>query len=547
MKWKPKCFFLYAMFLCVFGAGSNEVITENPHKTPDEDDTSIQELHPPSAQTTAQTTRETNFLRDLDTKLEDSTTRAPQPTTVLHMTYKTSDTSTLAAPTTPTAKSLDKFPLDLFSVEQRRRGWVVLHIVGIIYMFIALVILSEEFFVPALAAITDVFALSSSVAGATVMAAACSTPRFFTFLIDLFMNGAKPGIDSIVGSAVFNILFVIGMCALFSREMLHLTWWPLFRDVSFYILDLVMLIVFFLDNVIVWWESLMLVGGYTLYVVFMKYNVQIERFVKTLLLKHRSTVIAMNEHRKETAADGSDEASRNHNGSHKDLRRANSQQEEPSESQEEAAQENRPLSLHWPQSNCGRGLYLLRLPALLPLWLSLPDVRKQESRKYVVLTLLGSLLWMSLFLYLWTWWAHTVAETVFVPEHIMDQLFAHVNLPVLLTALIVARRGRSDMATSVSLGSNIYEVTLGLPLSWLAFSAVHGWALLDISSTGLSCSVSLFFLSLLVVFLTLASCKLQVKRLLGFSFVLLYGLTFLLSVMLKSHDGFRAYCQSLNA
>uniref|UniRef100_A0AAV2L0M7 Sodium/potassium/calcium exchanger 1 n=1 Tax=Knipowitschia caucasica TaxID=637954 RepID=A0AAV2L0M7_KNICA len=361
------------------------------------------------------------------------------------------------------------------------------------------------------------------------------------------MNGAKPGIDSIVGSAVFNILFVIGMCALFSREMLHLTWWPLFRDVSFYILDLVMLIVFFLDNVIVWWESLMLVGGYTLYVVFMKYNVQIERFVKTLLLKHRSTVIAMNEHRKETAADGSDEASRNHNGSHKDLRRANSQQEEPSESQEEAAQENRPLSLHWPQSNCGRGLYLLRLPALLPLWLSLPDVRKQESRKYVVLTLLGSLLWMSLFLYLWTWWAHTVAETVFVPEHIMDQLFAHVNLPVLLTALIVARRGRSDMATSVSLGSNIYEVTLGLPLSWLAFSAVHGWALLDISSTGLSCSVSLFFLSLLVVFLTLASCKLQVKRLLGFSFVLLYGLTFLLSVMLKSHDGFRAYCQSLNA
>uniref|UniRef100_A0A3B3Z9D7 Sodium/potassium/calcium exchanger 1 n=1 Tax=Periophthalmus magnuspinnatus TaxID=409849 RepID=A0A3B3Z9D7_9GOBI len=298
MKWKPKCCFLYAMFLCVFGAGSNEVITESPHKSPDEDDTSIQELHPPSAQTTAQTTRETNFLRDLDTQQEDSTTNAPHPTTILQIHFKTTESSTLAPPTTETPKGMEKFPLDVFSLEERKRGWVLLHITGVLYMFVSLVILLEEFFVPALRVITDIFALSNSVGGATIMAAASSTPRFFASFMGLFLSGEKAGINSIVGSAVFNIMFVIGMCALFSREMLHLTWWPLFRDMSFYIMDLILLIVFFLDNVIVWWESLMLLGGYSLYLVFMKFNVQIERFVRGLLHKHRSTVIAMNEHGK---------------------------------------------------------------------------------------------------------------------------------------------------------------------------------------------------------------------------------------------------------
>ena len=41
-----------------------------------------------------------------------------------------------------------------------------------------------------------------------------------------------------VGSAVFNVLFVIGMCAVCSRDVLHLTWWPLARDCSYYCLSL---------------------------------------------------------------------------------------------------------------------------------------------------------------------------------------------------------------------------------------------------------------------------------------------------------------------
>lgn len=58
----------------------------------------------------------------------------------------------------------------------------------------------------------------------------------------------------------------------------------------FYILDLIVLIVFFLDNTMMWWESATLVLGYISYVCFMKFNSQIERVVKTQLNKHVSAV-----------------------------------------------------------------------------------------------------------------------------------------------------------------------------------------------------------------------------------------------------------------
>lgn len=182
------------------------------------------------------------------------------------------------------------YPEDIFSIEQRRQGWVVLHVAGMTYMFVALAIVCDEFFVPALEVITAKLEISDDVAGATFMAAGGSAPELFTSLIGVFISHSNVGIGTIVGSAVFNILFVIGMCAIFSREMLHLTWWPLFRDVTFYILDLIMLIFFFLDNTIRWWESFMLVLGYVSYVVFMKFNSQLERTFKSQLNKHMSIV-----------------------------------------------------------------------------------------------------------------------------------------------------------------------------------------------------------------------------------------------------------------
>ncbi|XP_059891807.1 sodium/potassium/calcium exchanger 2 [Gadus macrocephalus] len=183
--------------------------------------------------------------------------------------------------------SQGEYPTDLFTLEERRQGAVVLHVFGMLYMFIALAIVCDEFFVPALTVITEKLSISDDVAGATFMAAGGSAPELFTSIIGVFISHSNVGIGTIVGSAVFNILFVIGMCAIFSKEILNLTWWPLFRDVSFYIVDLIMLIVFFLDNLITMWESVALLSGYACYVIFMKCNSSVEGFVKGCMSKNQ--------------------------------------------------------------------------------------------------------------------------------------------------------------------------------------------------------------------------------------------------------------------
>jgi len=181
------------------------------------------------------------------------------------------------------------FPPDLFNEEQLKNGCVVFYVLGVIYMFVALAIVCDEFFVPSLDVIIEKLGISEDVAGATFMAAGGSAPELFTSVIGVFIAFSDVGIGTIVGSAVFNILFVIGMCALFSKTVLHLTWWPLFRDCTFYSISLITLILFFVDNYIRWWEALLLLCVYFLYVLFMKFNEQAERAIKRLISKKRVT------------------------------------------------------------------------------------------------------------------------------------------------------------------------------------------------------------------------------------------------------------------
>ncbi|XP_031668637.1 sodium/potassium/calcium exchanger 1-like isoform X2 [Oncorhynchus kisutch] len=550
-----------------------------------------------------------------------------------------------------------EYPEDLFTVDQRRQGWVTLHILGMVYMFVSLAIVCDEFFVPALGVITVKLDISDDVAGATFMAAGGSAPELFTSLIGVFISHSNVGIGTIVGSAVFNILFVIGMCAIFSREMLHLTWWPLFRDVSFYIIDLIMLIVFFLDNTIMWWESVMLVSGYVAYVCFMKFNVQIEHFVKMQINKHKSIVkIIMPEEEEEKepkkqnsgppppdppqnnvspepkpqpqdspqkrdreklkvkptlqrggsnaslhnstnrntifqlmihtldplgeagpekteqaepstsqttpkeeekpgpsetqtdqgpagagGSDGSDSGEEDESEEEsedeedEDDEDEEDEEENKEEEEEEGEENEEPLSLEWPDTRRKQATYLFLLPIVFPLWLTVPDVRNPASRKYFAMTFIGSITWIAVFSYLMVWWAHQVGETIGISEEIMGLtiLAAGTSIPDLITSVIVARKGLGDMAVSSSVGSNIFDITMGLPVPWLIFSAMQGGVPVAVNSNGLFCAIVLLFVMLLFVIVSIAACRWKMSRVLGLTMFMLYFVFLVLSVMLE--------------
>ncbi|XP_049328411.1 sodium/potassium/calcium exchanger 2 isoform X5 [Astyanax mexicanus] len=488
-------------------------------------------------------------------------------------------------------ESQGDYPEDLFSLEQRRRGAVVLHMIGMLYMFIALAIVCDEFFVPALTVITEKLAISDDVAGATFMAAGGSAPELFTSVIGVFISHSNVGIGTIVGSAVFNILFVIGMCAVFSKEILNLTWWPLFRDVSFYILGLIMLIVFFLDNYISYWESIALLTAYACYVIFMKYNGQVEMFIKGLINRNqvvevveappkakprlqrggssaslhnslmRNSIFQLMIHTLDPLSEGKfrEKASILHkiakkkcqvedaNGvADKNLPNSSNVEVEVTpplngtagqegDTGEEDEEDDQPLSLSWPETCRKRFTYLFILPIVFPLWITLPDVRKPTSKKFFPITFLGAICWIAAFSYLMVWWAHQVGETIGITEEIMGltMLAAGTSIPDLITSVIVARKGLGDMAVSSSVGSNIFDITVGLPFPWLLYSLINGLKPIVVSSNGLFCAIVLLFLMLLFVIISIAACKWKMSKLLGFIMFLLYLVFLVVSVMLE--------------
>ncbi|XP_009866297.1 PREDICTED: sodium/potassium/calcium exchanger 1 [Apaloderma vittatum] len=546
----------------------------------------------------------------------------------------------------PPYESKGEYPQDLFSVEERRQGWVVLHVFGMIYVFVALAIVCDEYFVPALGVITEKLQISEDVAGATFMAAGGSAPELFTSLIGVFISHSNVGIGTIVGSAVFNILFVIGTCALFSREILHLTWWPLFRDISFYIVDLLMLILFFLDSVIDWWESLLLLTAYATYVFTMKQNVYLEQWVKQELNKKLNAVQAASaEHmqKKSGEAVADDEAKKPADGRKlqpasalqrgsssaslhnsqmrstifqlmihtldplaeakfkdrvdilsnitkgqaetvagqgsmpeaeeekkapgavqgapasdsepgKDNQKADAPQDgqpsSDSDTSEDSSSESegdsdddsteddendKPLSLQWPETRKKQAIYLFLFPIVFPLWSTMPDVRNPDSKKFFVVTFFGSIIWIAVFSYLMVWWAHQVGETIGISEEIMGLtiLAAGTSIPDLITSVIVARKGLGDMAVSSSVGSNIFDITVGLPVPWFLYSVFNGLSSVAVSSNGLFCAIVLLFLMLLFVIISIAVCKWKMNKILGLTMFALYFVFLIISVMLE--------------
>jgi len=510
------------------------------------------------------------------------------------------------APAAPEQDPL--FPPDAFTPEQLAQGGVICYMLGVLYMFVALAIVCDEFFVPSLDVIIDKFGISEDVAGATFMAAGGSAPELFTAVIGVFVAFSDVGIGTVVGSAVFNILFVIGMCALFSKTVLHLTWWPLFRDCTFYSVALITLILFFVDNFIMWWEALLLLFVYVLYVVFMKFNANAEKGVKRMLSSNRVTRVTSTDHLVPSAgvtggamagttlADGGHRPSTGipvlHSGSHfrhgllqlmihtidplhdgkvdekatqlhaiaslKVLLDATKPQDGVNGSAGGHAEEGQangseeaggkgdganpdleevqpqPLDITMPTDSCVKTVtYFVLLPIVFPLWLTLPDTRKQSARKFFPITFFGSIIWIALYSYLMVWWATVTGNTIGIPPEVMGLTFlaAGTSIPDLITSVIVARKGFGDMAVSSSVGSNIFDVTVGLPLPWFLYAVFFGKPV-PVSSDGMICSIAMLFSMLCLVFTSILVAGWKMTKTMGLSMFFFYFLFVIASLAL---------------
>ncbi|XP_056140427.1 sodium/potassium/calcium exchanger 3 [Lampris incognitus] len=530
--------------------------------------------------------------------------------------------------------AIHEFPEDIFTKEQRKNGAVLLHVLCAIYMFYALAIVCDDYFVPSLEKISENLQLSEDVAGATFMAAGSSAPELFTSLIGVFITKGDVGVGTIVGSAVFNILVIIGLSGIFAGQVIVLTWWSLFRDSTYYILAVLALILVIYDAKVVWWESLLLMSMYGLYIIIMKFNSPILGYVMRQLRGPRQCCLGSEVHRDEKLGDEAAGC----NTSMVLLSKAHVQEPNPvmmvdellilnphklsfseaglrvmisphfsprtrlsmagrvliSERQrlirnpknqldveasarpregsvnnnmkdgscslengggaerqipdgagivdgdsgekpgvedsqpEEEEDEDGPFSpLHIPGGWCARLKWVISWPLGSLLYCTVPNCVRPCWHRWFMVTFVVSTLWIAIFSYLMVWMVTIISHTLDIPDYIMGITFlaAGTSVPDCMASLIVARQGMGDMAVSNSIGSNIFDILLGLGFPWALRTLVvdHG-STISINNKGLVYSVILLLAS---VFLTVASVHLnhwKLDRRLGLGLMFLYAI-----------------------
>ncbi|KZS21124.1 putative Sodium/potassium/calcium exchanger 2 [Daphnia magna] len=183
----------------------------------------------------------------------------------------------------------------------------------------------------------------------------------------------------------------------------------------------------------------------------------------------------------------------------------------------------KPLDLSWPEGTRKQLTYLFLAPILWPLWLTLPDTRTPQGKRFFVITFVGSILWIAAYSYLMVWWANLTGETAYIPPEVMGLTFlaAGTSIPDLITSVIVARKGLGDMAVSSSVGSNIFDICVGLPLPWLLYCIIIG-SPVQVSSSGMACSVLVLFGMLCFVVLSIACFRWKMNKALGITMFLFY-------------------------
>ncbi|RWS05182.1 solute carrier family 24 (sodium/potassium/calcium exchanger) member 3-like isoform CRA_b [Dinothrombium tinctorium] len=157
----------------------------------------------------------------------------------------------------------------------------VLPAVNVVAAFLILVILinlisvvCDISFVPAVENCAKVLNLSEDVAGATFLAAGSSAAEFFTNMIGAIVGNFNVGLATVVGSGVFNVVAVIGICGFFAGEI-SLNSWPLLRDSIVYSLALAVIFAVILDGIIYNYEAIMLICFYAANIILLKYNKKI--------------------------------------------------------------------------------------------------------------------------------------------------------------------------------------------------------------------------------------------------------------------------------
>lgn len=340
---------------------------------------------------------------------------------------------------------------------------VLLNILILIASFYLLAVICDRYFINSLDTISHKLKMSSDMAGATFMAIGTSAPEMAVSLMALFKPGNEVmGAGTIVGSAIFNILVIVGASALVRKACI--TWQPIIRDILFYSLSIILLLFAFKDGTISFKEAGIFILFYGLYVIAVIYWKKIFPYKDEIkdTVEHIETFVA-----------------------------------------KEKTKETRYIKIMIFVEKCLDFVF----PTPKHYW-------RVFSLSILMITGLSWVLVES---------AVVLATVLHIPAVIigLTVLAVGTSIPDLISSIIVAKQGRGGMAISNAVGSNIFDILLGLGLPWLIVLGLTGQPII-VKNEDLTTSVLILFTGVIAILFILIIKKWKLGKFSGYSLIGLY-------------------------
>lgn len=137
-------------------------------------------------------------------------------------------------------------------------------IVWLVFLFSTLGISASDFFCPNLSTLSQILGLDENVAGVTFLAFGNGSPDVFATFSAMRSNSGGLALGELLGAASFVTSCVVGsMCII---KPFKVDRGPFLRDVGFFTVAVILLLVVLWDNRIEGWEAAMMVVMYFIYV-----------------------------------------------------------------------------------------------------------------------------------------------------------------------------------------------------------------------------------------------------------------------------------------
>ena len=323
--------------------------------------------------------------------------------------------------------------------------------------FYILAEIGDKYFVPSLDKISHRLNLSHDMAGATLMAAGSSAPEIFVAIMALLRPGdhADLGVGTIVGSAIFNLLAIVGVAGIVKKSVI--SWQPVIRDLFFYAVSIVAFYIVLNNGRVTIYESLIFILMYAIYVY---------------------SVINWKKWFKYEEVDL-----------------------DPIYDVEEEIP----------------GWKNFFRPIDWFIKIVIPNRENYISVFFVSILLIAATCWVLVES------AIHVSAILGIPEMVIALIVLGIgtSVPDIVSSAIVAKQGRGGMAVSNAVGSNIFDIFIGLGLPWFLKSLMIQQAIVT-STEGLVVAVGLLLGSILLILLALMYKKWTLTKGLGYVLIMLY-------------------------